>query len=159
MKLYFLRHGLAGDRSTWSGTDRERPLTPEGIDLIQREAVSIDRLKLEIDLIITSPLTRAVQTAEIVARQLKLIDRLIQDERVASGLNIDVLAQLLSVHPPAMNAMLVGHEPTFSQTISQLIGGGEIILKKGGLARIDVPDPKTLKGELIWLLPSKVLAL
>jgi phosphohistidine phosphatase len=157
MKLYFLRHGLADDAATWHGSDRERPLTPEGIELMQREAAAIDHLKLEIDLIITSPLTRAVQTAEIVARQLKL--RVVQDERVASGLNINTLAQLLSTQAQATNIMLVGHEPTFSQMISQLIGGGEIILKKGGLVRIDVPDPKTLKGELVWLIPAKVLAL
>jgi phosphohistidine phosphatase SixA len=54
--------------------------------------------------------------------------------------------------------MLVGHEPDFSETISQVTGGGRLTMKKGALAHVDV-EPATLKGTLVWLLPPKVLAL
>jgi phosphohistidine phosphatase len=53
--------------------------------------------------------------------------------------------------------MLVGHEPDFSLTISALTGGGRILLKKGGLARVDLTSSEPLQGELVWLLPPKVM--
>ena len=80
MKLLFLRHGLA-DRSAWSGSDYERPLTPRGKERMRAEAETIASLDLGLDAILTSPLTRASQTAEIVADQLGLLDRLIEDDR------------------------------------------------------------------------------
>jgi phosphohistidine phosphatase len=55
--------------------------------------------------------------------------------------------------------MLVGHEPDFSLTISALIGGGKVILKKGGLARVDITTIDALQGELVWLLPPKSMRL
>ena len=69
MKLFFLRHGLA-DRSAWSGYDDERPLTPYGKERMLAEAETIARLDLGLDAIITSNLTRAQQTTEIVAERL-----------------------------------------------------------------------------------------
>ncbi len=54
--------------------------------------------------------------------------------------------------------MLVGHEPDFSETIAELIGGGRVVCKKGGLARVDVADSSLDDGELVWLLPPKDLA-
>jgi hypothetical protein len=52
--------------------------------------------------------------------------------------------------------MLVGHEPDFSAVISALTGGSRIELKKGGLARVDIMDPATLEGVLVWLLPPHI---
>ena len=54
--------------------------------------------------------------------------------------------------------MLVGHEPDFSATIAACIGGGSVECKKGGLARLDIDDPDSLSGTLVWLLPPRVLA-
>jgi phosphohistidine phosphatase len=56
--------------------------------------------------------------------------------------------------------MLVGHEPDFSETIRALIGGGRVVCKKGGLARVDLlSDAATLSGQLVWLIPPKELVL
>lgn len=52
--------------------------------------------------------------------------------------------------------MLVGHEPDFSETISRLIGG-HIVMKNGGLACLDLPDPKAMQGELLWRVPPKLM--
>jgi phosphohistidine phosphatase len=158
MKLYFLRHGLA-DRSEWFGSDFERPLTERGKARMAREAATIAELGIAPDLIITSPLTRAYQTAEIVAEHLDLLDRLIEDERLAPGFGPDELVEILQMHSDAVEIMLVGHEPDFSQTIGHLIGGGQVVCKKGSLARVDVYDDISLEGELVWLIPPKVLAL
>jgi len=159
MILYFLRHGLAGDRDEWTGGDFERPLTEEGKKRMAREAATIARLGLDLDLILTSPLVRAYQTAEIVAQHLNLTDKLVKDEWLAPGFGSNQLAEILKMHPEAQVLMLVGHEPDFSQVIGDLMGGGRVECKKGSLACVDVTDPMSLQGDLIWLIPPKVLAL
>lgn len=157
MKLYFLRHGLAGERSEWKEDDAKRPLTAEGKEKIQGVAATIAKWDLDLDMIITSPYVRSYQTAEIVAHKLRLLDKLAEDDRVAYGFDADKLAKILAAYPKANALMFVGHEPDFSETISRLIGGGHIVMKKGGLACIDLPDPKTMQGELLWLVPPKLM--
>jgi phosphohistidine phosphatase len=124
-----------------------------------RTADTIAELDLSIDLIVTSPLARAYQTAEIVADRLAMLDRLITDPRLAPGFGPHHLAEMLPAHPGLGGLMLVGHEPDFSDTISTMIGGGHVVCKKGGLARVDVPDGGWLEGDLVWLIPPKALIL
>ncbi len=157
MNLYFLRHGLAGDRTEWKGDDRERPLTKKGKDRTARIAATLDYLELGLDVIITSPLTRALQTAEITAKYMDLKNYLVVDERIAPGFTKEKLDAVLKDHPEAQNVMLVGHEPDFSTLVSQLTGGSDIVLKKGGVALVDIPDPAELKGQLVWLIPPKAM--
>ena len=159
MRLYFLRHGLAGDSREWKGDDFARPLTEEGIVKMKRTAETCAKLELDLHLILTSPLVRAYQTAEIVARQLKMQDKLVKDERLGSRFGIKFLAEILAEHSKADSLMLVGHEPGMSDTVSHLIGGGRVVFKKGALACVELSDAKSLKGELVWLLPPKVLVL
>lgn len=158
MKLYFLRHGLAGERSEWKGNDFDRPLTEEGKAKMEAEAVAIAKLDLGLDAILTSPLVRAYQTAEIVARKLKLENKLVKDERLDVDFDLNRLAKILRSHANAQALMLVGHEPSFSETIGELIGGGRVVCKKGGLALVELDDPTSLRGELEWLLTPKLLA-
>lgn len=157
MKLYFLRHGEAGDPTQWEGNDAERPLTDDGRRRMALEARTMRRLELGVDLVITSPLLRARQTAEIVAVELKRKDRLVTDARLGPDLEPDRLAEILRDNQDVRDLMLVGHEPSMSSTIGRLIGGGRVELKKGGLARTDVPNPAELSGELEWLLPPRAL--
>lgn len=159
MILYFLRHGLAGLREEWHDDDSRRPLTKKGIKNMERQGKTIARLALRLDKIITSPLTRAVQTADIVARELNMDKQLKQDKRLAPGFGGDNLQQVLADHPDATNLMLVGHEPDFSLTISALTGGSNVILKKGGLARVDISASNPMRGDLLWLLPPKIMLL
>jgi phosphohistidine phosphatase len=157
--VYFLRHGLAGVREAWQGDDAKRPLTKKGIKNLVTQAKTLARLDLQLEVIITSPLTRAFQTADIVARALKMVAQLQQDERLRPGFSRDALEQVLADHPQAKNIMLVGHEPDFSLTISALIGGGKVILKKGSLTRVDITTTDPLRGDLVWLLPPKSMRL
>ena len=158
MKLFFLRHGLAGDRSEWKGNDATRPLTDNGVEKMQRTAATLAQLDLELDAIITSPLVRARQTAEIVAQQLGLDSKLVEDARLAPGFDVKQLHAVLLDHPDANALMFVGHEPDFSATISALVGGGRIVCKKGGLALVKLPNSDSRHGELVWLVPPHVLA-
>jgi phosphohistidine phosphatase len=158
MQLYFLRHGVAGKRSEWQGDDRERPLTEDGREAIVREGVALMKHGVEVDLIVTSPLARARQTAEIVAEELGAGERIVDDERLAHGFTRKQLVRILAEHPEAGSVMLVGHEPEFSAVIGELTGG-RVVCKKGCLARVDVGDRTTLRGELVWLLQPKTLTL
>jgi phosphohistidine phosphatase len=159
MKCYFLRHGYAVDASEWSGTDFDRPLTGEGRERITRAAKTLAELQPKVDVIVTSPLVRAKQTATIVAKRLKLQDRLVEDERLGGGFGLTFLAELLAEHRAADAVMLVGHEPGMSRTIGEMVGGANIDFKPGSLACVDVPDLASLAGALLWLVPAKVLAL
>ncbi len=160
LTVYFLRHGLAGDRETWEGDDSLRPLTKKGHKMLKDTGETLNLLGITPDLLITSPLVRAKETAEDVADYLDLKTKdILEDERLAPGFNKDALGEILKDHPDIQSVMVVGHEPDFSETVSALIGGGSIDLKKGGLARVDIPDANTLQGDLVWLLPPKVLTL
>ena len=156
MRLYFLRHGRA-DRDAWSGTDFARPLTAEGVARLERTAVRLARLGLRPDAILTSPLVRARQTAEIAAAGLGREDRLREDDRLAGGFGPDALAAILADHADAAELLLVGHEPAFSETVGALTGG-DVTCKKGSLVRVDLHATAPPAGTLVWLLPPRLLA-
>lgn len=157
MRVYFLRHGKAEDRAAWRGHDDARPLTAAGEKEIRREAKLLSAMDLGLDLVVTSPLARARRTAEIVADELGQGGRLVEDARLAPGFDLRRLEQLLEAHGPAESVMVVGHEPDFSATVAELIGGGDIVMKKGGLARVDVTAPAAGGGQLVWLLTPPLL--
>lgn len=157
MNCYFLRHGIAVEPDEWSGTDFDRPLTGEGVERMEREANAIADLSLDLDRILTSPLLRAKQTAEIVADLLGLRRELVEDERLAGGFGVERLHSILAAHKEAEAIMLVGHEPTMSGTIGRLIGDASVELKKGALAGVLLPDASATRGTLVCLIPPKVL--
>jgi phosphohistidine phosphatase len=158
MEICFLRHGPAGDPNAWQGDDAERPLTEEGKEQLARVAAGLADLGLVPDLILTSPLLRAGQTAEIVARELGIPERVATEDRLAPGFGRKQLHGILADHPGYPSLMLVGHEPDFSKTAGKLIGGARLAIAKGGLASIDVPDVESLKGTLLRLAPPDMLA-
>ncbi|MGO9410800.1 MAG: phosphohistidine phosphatase SixA [Spirochaetia bacterium] len=158
MDLYFLRHGDALGKEEWKGDDNARALSDEGVARMAREAKTLAGLSLGISLILSSPLVRAVKTAEIVAAALGLRDSLLTDKRLSPGFDLPALREILSDHAEVGALMLVGHEPDFSETIAACIGGGRVECKKGGLARLDITDPLRPRGSLLWLLPPRVLA-
>jgi phosphohistidine phosphatase len=150
MQLYFLRHGEA-DWPGWTKPDDERPLTDFGKKEVRQVGKFLNRLKAKPDLIVTSPLPRALQTAEVAAQQLKI--KLRQDEALEPGFGISELRTVLKRHHSKV-LMLVGHEPDFTSVISALTGAS-VKLSKAGVALVDF-DPETEKGRLLWLFPPKV---
>jgi len=157
MKIYFLRHGVAVEAEDWKGNDYDRPLTGDGRDRMAGEAKAIRKLDLKLDAILTSPLVRAKQTAEIVARELKMPFK--EDERLGGDFDVSGLEAILQGCADLKSLMLVGHEPSMSATVGRLIGVARMDLKKGGLACVELPDAATMTGELISLIPPKVLLL
>ena len=150
MKLYFLRHGEA-DWPDWKQSDDERPLTKRGKKEMRDVGRFLMDLKIRPDLIVTSPLPRASQTAEIAADYLKA--KLRKDELLAPGFGTGQLRTVLKRHR-AKTLMLVGHEPDFTNIISGLTGAS-LKLSKAGVALVDV-DPESEEGKLLWLFPSKI---
>ena len=149
MKLCFLRHGEA-DWPNWTKPDNERPLTERGRKEMKRVAKFLERLKLVPDVILTSPLPRASQTAEIVGQRLGI--ELQIEPALAHGFNIERLRRLLAKRD-AECIMIVGHEPEFTEVIGQLTGG-KTKISKAGVALLEINRSCT-SGTLLWLFPPK----
>ena len=162
MELYILRHGEAGKRIQAGGRDSERALTVSGEVEVRQVAQAFDEFDIKLDFVATSPLKRASQTAEIIAKKLKLKNSSFEqwDELKPEGKKLD-LYRKLSQFKPESSILVVGHEPYLSTMISEITfgsDGGSIVLRKSGLAKLDVISfqPK-IKGELRWLLTPKHL--
>jgi phosphohistidine phosphatase len=155
---YFVRHGTAVDGAQWSGTDYDRPLTEKGRDKMERVADRLEDLEIEADAIVTSPLLRAKQTAEILAEALDLEESLVEDERLGGEFDSQRLAGILADRAGASAVVLVGHEPSMSAVIGDLIGGARMDFKKGAIACVDVSDASAPWGVLVWMAAPKILA-
>jgi phosphohistidine phosphatase len=153
MKLYFLRHGVA-EEARAGMDDALRELTAEGRVKIEAEARKLRRLDLQLDALLTSPLARARQTAEIIAETLDISATVV--DQLALGCNLRRLNEVLAGYSPAARVMLVGHEPDFSETIHALTGGW-VVMKKGSLALVEARAIEPGAGMLHWLLPPKAL--
>lgn len=152
MILYFLRHADAEDAD--GKPDDQRSLTEKGRSQAAAAGRLCKRLNLKLAGMYTSPRLRARQTADAVAGAVGLTPQV--HEALNYGFNAGRLESLLREAPPG-DLMLVGHEPTLSSTIRELTGG-RVDMKKCGLARVDVPMRSTLYGELVWLLPPRLVA-
>ncbi|MDE1728353.1 phosphohistidine phosphatase SixA [Candidatus Nitrosotalea okcheonensis] len=159
MDLLILRHGEAGRHSLSPG-DYKRQLTSEGRQEIVDLSHGLRSLKVKLDYVFTSPLSRAKQTAEIVAKSLKYACKIEElDSLKPEGNRLEFYSVLSKLKRDSV-VLIVGHEPYLSEMISEAISQSDcrIRLKKAGLARIRVIStlPK-IKGELRWLLVPKHL--
>lgn len=162
MKLTFLRHGIAVARGAPAIPDDQRPLTNEGCEKTRRVAAALGRLGLSFDLILSSPFTRARQTAEIVAAVLKAKKALkFSDHLVHGGSLRGLVDELNGPYARYQDVLLVGHEPDFSEQIAVLTTGRpglQIDVKKAGLCRLEVSRLRAGRcATLEWLLPPKLL--
>ena len=161
MKLYILRHGDAGEHGDPRyPNDAARPLTSKGIKRTRQLANALRQMEISFDVIFSSPLVRARQTAEIVARSLDLEKKLRLSNHLApDGAFVDILAQVDNARPTAKTVLLVGHEPYLSELISLLCTGGPTLgltLKKGGLCRMEVGSIKAGRCAMLeWLLTPR----
>ena len=155
MELYFLRHGIAADEGPPGAGDAGRPLTKDGTAKMKIAARGLRQLGLQLDALLSSPLVRAHETAQIVARELGPELRL--TDALVPGCDVARIFDLLGEHRAAERVMFVGHEPDFSTIVGALTGGSRIELKKGGLARVDIEVFEEGAGTLVWLIPPRVL--
>src|SRR5659263_443693 len=118
--LYFVRHGEAGHHSA-AADDDERRLTAAGTDALREAASLWRRLNLRPDLVLTSPLPRALRTAELVVEGIGLPSPPVLDDRLRPGADWGNLARAMAGHPHARRVMFVGHEPDLSSAMLSLI--------------------------------------
>ncbi|HEY3336221.1 MAG TPA: histidine phosphatase family protein [Candidatus Limnocylindrales bacterium] len=156
--VHLLRHAHAGDPERWTDDDSLRPLSEKGRRQCERLGRLLAGLDEVPDLFITSPRVRAAQTAELVADALGA--SVIVDRRLAAPFDIAVLEDLLLAHADTERPCLVGHDPDFSDLLAELVGASLMPMRKGAIARVDLPSRDLVpgRGVLRYLLPPEVVA-
>src|SRR5207245_4197073 len=163
MELVFLRHGLAVYKEEWKGEDEARPLTREGVERTKEVVRGLRVLKVRPDVILSSPLLRARETAEI-AKEGLIADAKAElvDELAPSAAPDQLIARLPDLAEKPV-VLCVGHEPHISTTISAMVSGrtaASFDVKKAGACCIRFTGiPKAGAGTMLWLLPPKFLRL
>jgi len=159
MEIYILRHGIAVDRgSPGFKKDSDRPLTKEGEEKMHQIADTMLAMGLKFDLILSSPYTRAEQTAQIVADTLD--HEVTFTKSLAPDANaLELIAEINDEKPHSV--LLVGHEPDLSRLISVLVCGtsdSSFELKKGGLCKLTAETITFGRcATLNWLITPKHL--
>jgi len=167
MNLYIIRHAIAVEAGTPEyESDNQRPLTDKGKKKMQKIAQGLKGLKVEINLILTSPYLRAEQTAEILKRVFDLSKaEVIETEHLTPlGYGDQLINIINKKYAEVENIALVGHEPSLSNMISMLVAGDpdlSFTLKKGGVCRLSVDNLQYARcATLDWLLsPVQLLEL
>jgi len=163
MNLLVVRHAIAEDAAEWArggGDETTRPLTSEGKKKMKKHAAALRRLVPDLDLLATSPFTRAAETAQILSAVYDK-KRPVVVPVLAPGHGSAAVTAWLQTQSAHDTVALVGHEPGLSSCVSWLIAGLErsaLELKKGGACFLSLPE-KIEKGGgiLTWLLtPSQL---
>lgn len=161
LDLFVLRHGEAGVPLDDPSKDDNRPLSREGRRETEEVARSMSKLGIELELIASSPIPRAFQTAEVVAREYKKQNKLETWNELKYSAETESLYHKLASQKPGSSILIVGHEPHLSNMIAEIIAGTSqvnLVLKKSGLARLGILSFKPkITGELRWLLTPKLM--
>jgi phosphohistidine phosphatase len=156
IELYLVRHADAGDPAAWRGPDADRPLSSKGEKQSERLGSFLLGIGFRPDAILSSPKLRATQTADRVGDRLGV--EVYADPRLAGVLDLETLEAVLRDAGDPVRAVLVGHDPDFSELVATLCDGGNAGIKKGALARIDARRPLAPgSGDLRWLVPPDLL--
>ena len=150
MILYFLRHGKAGEAH--AGGDDARHLTRAGMAALEAAAPLWRRLNLRPDAIISSPLARALETAELFVAGIAH-GSVTVNQRLAPGARWNEMGRAMAAFPEARRVMFVGHEPDLSNAIATLTGAASVRMRAGAVACVEFPGtPEPGSGELAWLI-------
>jgi phosphohistidine phosphatase len=141
MNLYILRHASAGTGTPDPEVDRKRPLDKEGVRHCLQLARALNSMKIEFDLIVSSPLKRSLQTAALVATETGYKSRVVQSNSLAPEATLKDFKKLLDEYRDRDNVLVVGHNPNLSAFLGALIvpagaSPARIQLRKGSLARL-----------------------
>jgi phosphohistidine phosphatase len=165
MNLYLMRHADAGVPRENPLLDAKRALVKEGKQQCMLMAGVLAALKVQIDVIISSPLKRARQSAQFVATEIGFESPILASPALAPDGDFPALQQLIGQHAGREGVLLVGHNPNLHQFIAKLIangngnghnhlqGGGSIRLRKGAIARVDLARRPP---QLQWLIDPRL---
>lgn len=158
MRLYILRHGIA-ENTAPSGRDEDRQLTDEGRDKLRKVLKVARRAGVKPSLILTSPLVRARQTAEIAAEEFGYSGEIINTDALKPDSTPERVWEEIRVHQNEDEVILASHEPLTSAAIASLLGYPDlkVEVKKGSLTRIDFDRfGPAARGILKWILTPKL---
>jgi phosphohistidine phosphatase len=159
IELYLVRHGLAAARGEAWPDDTKRPLTHKGIARLRREAQGLTALGVAFDQIVTSPLVRSRQTAEILAEASGSKPSMATSDALAPEGTVAQAIEDLGKYGRRRRIAIVGHEPNIGELAAKLIGARAALeFKKGAICRIDVETlPPARPGRLRWFVSPKML--
>lgn len=162
VNLYLVRHGIAAERGTYA-EDGDRPLTPEGQKKTRAVAERLAQLGLTFDLVLSSPLVRARQTADILMNA-QLSSQLEESEYLAPEGDFEAWCRWLFTWATGekQSLALVGHEPDLGEWAERLVWGDarhRLVVKKAGVMGIEIANPAQPVGtsDLFWLSPPRFL--
>lgn len=165
MKILIIRHAKAEPRTVGSTgkKDAARPLTDAGRKSMRKASKGLQTLIPKLDVLVTSPLVRAQQTAAIISKRYAAMP-ITQLAALAPGGSVQALLEWLREQPATATVALVGHEPDLGIFASYLLSGNKesfVLLKKSAACLIELPErPAAGSGKLEWLLqPSELRAL
>jgi phosphohistidine phosphatase len=160
MNLYILRHASAGVRRINPILDKKRPLDKEGKRQCLQLAHVLNAMKLQFDLIVSSPLKRSMQTASMVGTETGYEARIIPSLALAPDATFAQFQKLLQDCAKLDNLLVVGHNPNINSFLGSLLvpasaaAGASVRLRKGTLARVSlVRGPATLQ----WMLDPRIV--
>jgi phosphohistidine phosphatase len=158
-ELYLIRHGVAAERGDEFPDDSKRPLTSTGITRLRKEARALDAIGVGFDHIVTSPLVRTKQTADVFAETLKTKPSVSTSDALAPAGTSAAVIQELAKHARKGRVAVVGHEPNIGELAARLIGARTPLeFKKGAICRIDFETfPPKGAGQLRWFITPKML--
>jgi phosphohistidine phosphatase len=157
MNLYLIRHGDAEPISAVK-SDFDRKLTREGKESIKRTAEGWEKIIESFEVIASSPFTRAVQTAEIIASVFNYKEKIITDKRIASGCKPEEVLDFIKSFDTDTIA-IVGHEPDLSKTLSTLVSSNGMFaeFKRGSITKISFNGKIRMgAGTLEFLIPLEL---
>jgi phosphohistidine phosphatase len=158
MDVYFLRHASAGESLGDPEKDEKRPLDDLGVEQCGRIGRALAAIGVKVDMMISSPLTRAMQTAARVAAEIGYSNSVVLDKALHPEAKYEQFEQLLRRHSKKDSIVVVGHNPNESQFLSKLVSeqgaDSTIELKKGAVAKVQL---KGRRPSLQWLLTPKIV--
>ena len=160
MRLYLMRHGIAIDREDPKCPSEEnRYLTPDGVKKTRDAAKGLAALGIEPTVFLTSPLRRAVETAELTASIFGFPkERIRRSDALSLGRSPAALFKELA-HLRAREVICFGHAPHLDEVIARALGSRTLVtsLKKAGVACVDLESVSPPRGTLVWILTPKSL--
>lgn len=158
MQVYLLRHGIA-EEAPAGKSDADRALTPEGRRKLKQVLEAAAEAEVKPSLILTSPLKRAIQTAQIAATVLRYSGDIVDTTALRPGSTPEQAWDEIRLHRGEAALMLVGHNPLFDTLGGYLLGQPELQIqfKKGAILRVDMESfGAKPKGVLRWYLTPKL---
>jgi phosphohistidine phosphatase len=158
MIIYFLRHANAGERLSSPKKDEKRALDAAGIEQCGLVGRALAALDVQVDVVVSSPLKRATQTASLVGNELSFEGKLQIEDGLRPTASFSDFRKLLDKYARYESIMVVGHNPNLTEFLGRCISStgceADVELKKGAVARVEIGRNS---GSMQWFLTPKVL--